>query len=454
MALIICPDCGNKVSDKAKSCPKCGWSIQTEIKTEKNPQRSSLLLASVGMIAVIVLVAIVILLLHGFNGLFTELTKDPAKQQRVLNSASENHPVSTVDNAVKTDSVSKQSIPDKVDDNENISDRRLVGISMPNHSTCWKEEGGDVLKSLLEEDGYDVELEYAMNDASSQNMQIDKMISDGCRCLIVAPVNSFEMGDVIERAWRKGVPIINYDDLIMNWDHISYYVSYDKQAIGEMQARYIVEVLKRDYYQGPYTIEIVAWDPDDDVNSRLLYTGAMSVLRPYIKNGELIVRSGETQYDDVVTYDGDAEYAYTRIKRILEEYYSGDNELDAILVPNDSLAQGVMKALEESYDAMKKGRPILTGEGCKPANVNKIIWGEQSMSVYFGKNALATKAVEMAEAVMNGEKVPTNTSVANNGAEGIPAFFLTPTCVDINNYRKLLVDTNIYTDEELENPYY
>ena len=28
MALIKCPECGNKISDQAESCPKCGYELK------------------------------------------------------------------------------------------------------------------------------------------------------------------------------------------------------------------------------------------------------------------------------------------------------------------------------------------------------------------------------------------------------------------------------------------
>ncbi len=38
MSLIMCPECGNEVSDKAASCPKCGYLINkvTEEERESN----------------------------------------------------------------------------------------------------------------------------------------------------------------------------------------------------------------------------------------------------------------------------------------------------------------------------------------------------------------------------------------------------------------------------------
>lgn len=42
MALIKCPDCGNEVSDKADSCPKCGYPIRRELSYEETGEASEL----------------------------------------------------------------------------------------------------------------------------------------------------------------------------------------------------------------------------------------------------------------------------------------------------------------------------------------------------------------------------------------------------------------------------
>ena len=43
MALIKCPECGNEVSDKALSCPKCGFPIYNYRVCEKKSVNADLL---------------------------------------------------------------------------------------------------------------------------------------------------------------------------------------------------------------------------------------------------------------------------------------------------------------------------------------------------------------------------------------------------------------------------
>ena len=39
MALIDCPGCGNKVSDRAKACPKCGMNLSLKKKQDEQPKQ-------------------------------------------------------------------------------------------------------------------------------------------------------------------------------------------------------------------------------------------------------------------------------------------------------------------------------------------------------------------------------------------------------------------------------
>jgi ribosomal protein L37E len=39
MALVVCPECGKEISDKAKSCPNCGYVMNEKIGYVKNPYK-------------------------------------------------------------------------------------------------------------------------------------------------------------------------------------------------------------------------------------------------------------------------------------------------------------------------------------------------------------------------------------------------------------------------------
>ena len=56
MALIECPECKNKISDQAESCPKCGYELKTPAASEK---KNKISLNNGNLKYVIIVVAII-----------------------------------------------------------------------------------------------------------------------------------------------------------------------------------------------------------------------------------------------------------------------------------------------------------------------------------------------------------------------------------------------------------
>src|SRR5699024_11382913 len=91
--------------------------------------------------------------------------------------------------------------------------------------------------------------------------------------------------EVLEQAENTGIPVIAYDRLIMNSDHVSYYATFDNFEVGVLQGKYIEEALELENEDGPFNIELFAGSPDDN-NAYFFWDGAMSVLQPYIDEGD------------------------------------------------------------------------------------------------------------------------------------------------------------------------
>ena len=157
----------------------------------------------------------------------------------------------------------------------------MVGVAMPSEELQrWVREGEELLRGL-EELGYRVDLQYAANDLSTQIKQIENMIKNGCKVLVIASVDGGALAPVLERAKSAKIPVIAYDRLIMDSEAVSYYVTFDDWAVGVEQATYIAPALNLDREEGPFNIEYVTGDPADQ-NIHFLFDGALSVLQPYI----------------------------------------------------------------------------------------------------------------------------------------------------------------------------
>ena len=247
--------------------------------------------------------------------------------------------------------------------------------------------------------------------------------------------------------YEKDIPVIAYDRLIMNSDAVTYYATFDNYMVGTKQGEYIRDQLDLDNAAGPFNIELVTGDPGDN-NARFFFGGAMDVLQPYIDAGKLVVKSGQTDFETVATANWSTETAQSRMDAIISANYADGTKLDAVLCSNDSTALGVTNSLEANYTGEW---PIITGQDCDKPNVKNMISGKQSMSIFKDTRTLASKVVEMVDAVMKGGEAPVNdTTTYDNGTGVIPSYLCEPVFADASNYKELLIDSGYYTEADLQ----
>ena len=322
-----------------------------------------------------------------------------------------------------------------------------IGVAMPTKDLQRWIQDGDNMKAQLEAAGYEVDLQYAANDIATQVSQIENMINSGCSMLVIASIDGDSLGTVLELAKEASIPVIAYDRLIMNSDAVSYYATFDNYMVGTLQGQYIKDTLDLDNAAGPFNIELTTGDPGDN-NARFFFGGAMDVLQPYIDAGKLVVKSGQTAFEEVATANWATDAAQARMDAIIAANYSDGTTLHACMCSNDSTALGVANSLEANYTGEW---PIITGQDCDIASVKNILAGKQSMSIFKDTRTLASKVVEMVDAVMKGGEAPINdTETYDNGTGIIPSFLCEPVFADINNYTELLIESGYYTEDQLQ----
>ncbi len=327
------------------------------------------------------------------------------------------------------------------------SEKGLVGVSMPTKDLQRWNQDGDNMQKQLTDAGYQVDLQYASNDIATQVSQIENMIANGCKLLVIASIDGDSLGTVLVQAKDAEIPVIAYDRLIMNSDAVTYYATFDNYMVGTKQGEYIRDALELDNAAGPFNIEIFTGDPGDN-NAKFFYGGAMDVLNPYIDSGKLVVKSGQKDFETVATANWSSENAQNRMDAILASNYGDGTKLDAVLCSNDSTALGVTNALTSSYTGEY---PIITGQDCDMANVKNMISGKQAMSIFKDTRDLAAQTVKMVDAIMQGGEAPINdTKSYDNGTGIIPTYLCEPVFADANNYKELLIDSGYYKESDLQ----
>ncbi len=323
----------------------------------------------------------------------------------------------------------------------------LVGVSMPTKDLQRWNQDGDNMQEQLTDAGYKVDLQYASNDIAAQVSQIENMIANGCKLLVIASIDGDSLGTVLIQAKDAGIPVIAYDRLIMNSAAVTYYATFDNYMVGTKQGEYIRDALDLDNAAGPFHIEIFTGDSGDN-NAKFFYGGAMDVLNPYMESGKLVVKSGQKDFETVATANWSSETAQNRMDAIIASNYGDGTVLNAVLCSNDSTALGVANALASSYTG---AYPIITGQDCDIANVKNLIAGKQAMSIFKDTRDLATRTVKMADAIMQGGEAPINdTESYDNGTGIIPTYLCEPVFADVNNYKKLLIDSGYYKETDLQ----
>ena len=327
------------------------------------------------------------------------------------------------------------------------ADGELIGVSMPTKDLQRWNQDGENMKAMFEAEGYAVDLQFASNDVQQQLNQVTNMINNGCDVVVIAAIEGSSLGSALDLAKEKGIPVIAYDRLLMESDAVSYYATFDNYKVGTVQGTYVKEALDLDNAEGPFYMEITAGDPGDN-NANFFYSGAIDILKPYIDEGKIIVKSGQVEFTDVATPTWKTEVAQTRASSILSSFYADGSKIDAWLCSNDSTALGVTNALEDNYD--NDEWPIITGQDCDISNVKNMIAGKQSMSVFKDTRTLAAQVVKMVGQILAGEEVDVNdTETYDNNVIVVPSFLCEPVFADVNNYAELLLDSGYYTADQL-----
>ncbi len=329
-------------------------------------------------------------------------------------------------------------------------DKGTVGVSMPTKSSArWITDGDSMVKELKAK-GYKADLQYADDDIPNQLAQIENMVTKGAKVLVIAAIDGTTLSNALQRAADKGVKVIAYDRLIRGSKNVDYYATFDNLQVGVLQAQSIENVLGLKSGKGPFNVELFGGSPDDN-NAFFFYDGAMSVLKPYIDSGKLVVRSKQMGMDKVGTLRWDGAVAQARMDNLLSAYYTS-GRVDAVLSPYDGLSIGILSSLKGvGYGTPKQAYPVVTGQDAEIASVKSMLRGEQTSTIFKDTREHAKVTVTMIDAMLSGKTVPINdTKTYNNGLKVVPSYLLKPVGVDVSNWKQILIGSGYYTEAQIK----
>ena len=329
-------------------------------------------------------------------------------------------------------------------------DKGTVGIAMPTKSSArWIADGDNMVK-VFKEKGYKTDLQYADDDIPNQLAQVENMITKGVKVLVIAAIDGTTLSGALQKAADKGVKVIAYDRLIRGSKNVDYYTTFDNFQVGVLQAGSIVDKLGLKAGKGPFNIELFGGSPDDN-NAFFFYDGAMSVLKPYIDSGKLVVRSKQMGMDKVGTLRWDGAVAQARMDNLLSAFY-GKDKVHAVLSPYDGLSIGILSSLKGvGYCTAAQPCPIVSGQDAEIPSVKSMLKGEQYSTVFKDTRDLAKVTANLVDAVLAGKQPEINdTKTYNNGVKVVPSYLLKPVAVDASNWKKVLIDSGYYKESQVK----
>ena len=272
---------------------------------------------------------------------------------------------------------------------------------------------------------YRVMYTNADGDAAKQQQQAESALASGARVLVLDPVDSRAAASIVNQANAQGVPVIAYDRMIEG-GRLDYYISFDNEKVGTLQAQALIEGLSAEGRAGD-GILMVNGSPTDS-NAAQFRAGALEILEDA---GLDILAS----YD---TPDWSPDKAQDWVAGQLTRY--GD-DIAGVYAANDGIAGGAISAMKAENISPW---PIVTGQDADLAAIQRILTGDQHMTVYKALKTQAERAADVAVALLNGDEVTAPTSVG-----GVPATLLYPVAVTIDNIRETVVDDGFWTIEDI-----
>ncbi|HKA48394.1 MAG TPA: sugar ABC transporter substrate-binding protein [Candidatus Dormibacteraeota bacterium] len=271
----------------------------------------------------------------------------------------------------------------------------------------------------------------ANQDASAQQSQAEAALTNGAKVLVLDAVDGAAAAAIANKAKQSNVPVISYDRLILNTPNVNYYISFDNQAVGKLQGTSLLQALGS---KTNPSIVMINGAPTDN-NAKLFKQGAHSVL-----DGKVTIAK---EYD---TPDWSPDQAQNEMTQALTALA---NKLDGVYAANDGTGGGAIAAMKA---AGLKPLPPVTGQDAELAAIQRILIGEQYMTVYKAIAPEAEGAATLAVDLVNGTAVPasmTNGKTVNNGNKDVPSVLLTPVAVTKDTIKTTVVADKFWTATDI-----
>jgi len=313
---------------------------------------------------------------------------------------------------------------------------KIAALLPENETPRYETNDRPAFEKGVEEICEDCEILYsnASGDDEKQQSQNEAALTQGAEVLVVDPMDSKSAAAIAEKAQAQNVPVLSYDRLIENGE-VDAYVSFDNEKVGELQSETLAKKLKEDgSASGP--VIMINGDPADP-NAALFKKGAHN---GFEAAGVKVAKEYDTPEWSAENAQREAQQAITAL---------GNDGFAGIYAANDDTGGGAIAALKGA-GINPEERPV-TGQDATVAGLQRILAGQQYMTVYKEIEPEATISAEIAVALAEGEGVPQDkvTEEVDNGAGKVPSVLLNPIAVTKDNVKSTVIADGFVTASEL-----
>jgi D-xylose transport system substrate-binding protein len=306
-----------------------------------------------------------------------------------------------------------------------------IALLLPeSHTARYEAQDRPLFVKKMKELCADCEILYsnAGEDAARQQQQAEAALTKGAKVLVLDPVDAASASAIVTRAKQQKVPVVSYDRLISKAD-IDYYISFDNTQVGNLQGTSLTEKLKKDGKKG--SIVMINGDPADN-NAKLFKQGAHSVID---KSGFKVAKEYDTPGWLGKNAQQEMEQAITAL---------GNTGFVGVYAANDTTGGAAIAAMKSA--GVDPQKVPVTGQDAELAGIQRIVAGDQYMTVYKAYKPEAEGAAELAFALLQGKQPPSGlvNDKTNNGTKDVPSAILKPVAVTKDNVMDTVVKDGLW----------
>jgi D-xylose transport system substrate-binding protein len=266
-----------------------------------------------------------------------------------------------------------------------------VGVILPDttSSTRYTLYDQPLLQKALSSAGLTPLIQNAQGDKNKFATIAQQMLGAGVKVLIIDSIDAASGAGVEKAADNAGVPVIDYDRVNLGGT-APYYVSFDNEDVGKLQAQTLIDCLNAQGVDNPNII-MMNGGTDVDNNAVLFQKGAHEVLDPLVDEGKATITAEAT------VKGWDVENAAPAFQQALT---SAGGTVDGVVAANDDIANAVIGVLKTSG---LNGHVVITGQDSGVEGLQNIITGQQSMTVFKNVTLEANAAAQLAIVLAQGK---------------------------------------------------